>query len=207
MYILGIAGKKKSGKTTLATALTMREHLLGPVRALAFADPLKKIGHELFGIPLEWLYGTDEEKENLTQYRWVDMPGVCWACCEGLPPGKHESSLLTVREWLQHFATQGMRVMNVDCWVNAFMSQADKLQEAGFNLVVAHDVRFDNECDAIRSRGGKVIQLTRGKEGDSHVSERGVSQDKVDAIIENRYCGPGTQLQMTLDLLSTWGWF
>ena len=46
------------------------------VRAYNFADPLKRMCIGLFGLTREQCYGTDEEKNSLTDILWDDIPIV-----------------------------------------------------------------------------------------------------------------------------------
>ena len=53
--------------------------------------------------------------------------------------------------------------------------------------IVIDDVRFPNEAEMIRARGGKIWRLSRkGFEpsGDSHVSEAGLPDELIDGEVE-----------------------
>lgn len=52
---------------------------------------------------------------------------------------------------------------------------------------VIDDVRFQNEAEFIRSKGGKIIHVerTRMDNGDLHVSEAGISDEFIDTTIKN----------------------
>lgn len=45
------------------------------VRSFSFADPLKSIAMQLFGLTRKQCFGTDEDKNTLTDIIWKDMPG------------------------------------------------------------------------------------------------------------------------------------
>lgn len=78
--IIGLSGRKQSGKSLIAEFLS--DPLRDPpafsrgtvVKRYAFADPIKKMCVDILGIPYEQVYGTDEQKNLLTQYRWEDLP-------------------------------------------------------------------------------------------------------------------------------------
>lgn len=53
---------------------------------------------------------------------------------------------------------------------------------------VIDDVRFENEAEFIRSKGGKIIHVERhklGTLGDLHISEAGIPEEFIDKTIKN----------------------
>lgn len=65
---------------------------------------------------------------------------------------------------------------------------ADKKLE-GKERVVIPDVRFDNEADFIRDKGGVIVHLHRSKiqKVEYHASEEGILMEKEDYFIKNDY--------------------
>jgi len=52
-------------------------HRIWPlIKGYSFADALKEICINLFGLSYEQCYGSDADKETLTKLKWEDMPGV-----------------------------------------------------------------------------------------------------------------------------------
>ena len=74
----------------------------------------------------------------------------------------------TPRQAMQTIGTEwGRDLIDPELWVRAWLQDI-----SGFDRVVADDVRFPNECAAIRARGGVVIRIDRpGLVPDGHVSE------------------------------------
>lgn len=74
----------------------------------------------------------------------------------------------TPRQAMQYLGTEwGRDLMHPDLWLNAWVASLPAQGD-----VVADDVRFPNEVEAIKSRGGIIICISgRGGIPGSHVSE------------------------------------
>lgn len=130
MYLIGIHGKARAGKDTLADYL-VRQH--GFIKQ-AFATPLKQAGKAMFGLSDEQVFG-DELKEVIDPY---------WG--------------MTPRTMLQKLGTEGGRqVFGEDMWLKRW--QKFYLDYSNKSHIVVPDVRFDNEAQLVRSLGGVVIHL------------------------------------------------
>ena len=159
MKLIGITGKARSGKDTLARIL-FAEYAF---TRIAFADPLKLAAQHIFGLTQDqtWL---DEVKETILPY-WNMSP----------------------RRMLQLLGSDATKpVFGNELWVKRWFLSYDMLRET--DDIVVPDVRFDNECLALRNLGGVIIEVRRGtglvgSTGD-HVSERGLST-LPDFVIEN----------------------
>lgn len=137
------------------------------VKLYNFADNLKSLCVELFDIPYECLYGTDEQKNQLQEHlRWENMAGHI------LGDGP-----MTARQFMQFFGSEICRKMYEPVWVNSCIK---KIQEEGTELAIIADVRYPNEVDAILAAGGKVIRLERDVYDDQHVSETALDPDNFD---------------------------
>jgi hypothetical protein len=88
-----------------------------------------------------------------------------------------------VRQLLQRNGTEaGRKIFGESFWIDqAFASAGDAKK------VIVTDVRFDNEAEAVRDRGGVVIAVQRAGVGpvNDHASDRGIRADLVDAYIFN----------------------
>lgn len=145
--IIGIAGPLGAGKSTAASEL---QKAFGGLR-LPFAGPLKAM-IEALGVAPRHLYGTTEDKAEP-----LDLFG-----------GK------SARHAMQTLGTEwGREQFGPDFWCRAWGAQADRMAVA--DIIVADDVRFTSEYDAIRARGGLVIQIIRSlddlNQTPSHPSE------------------------------------
>jgi hypothetical protein len=70
--IIGLSGKKQSGKDTLLLNLT--PHFRGITKKYSFADGLKNFLVDVMGLEPDQVWGTDEQKNSLTQYAWESIP-------------------------------------------------------------------------------------------------------------------------------------
>lgn len=175
-FLLGIHGKAKSGKDTAANYL-VKNH--GFIRN-AFADPLKLAAQQMF-----FLTDAQTWSEELKD---IELP--YW----GMSP----------RKMFQLLGTEGGRnVFGGDIWLKRWQFHYE--QFAPFANYVTPDVRFDNEADLIRERGGIIlhIQSERSsiltKEAQGHASEQGICMTVNDIIIENS--GSFEALYMNLNSL------
>jgi len=73
-FILGVSGKKQSGKTTLVEGLIPFFNNGMTVKAYSFADAIKEFAVNVLGLSPEQVNGTDEEKNSLTSYLWDCFP-------------------------------------------------------------------------------------------------------------------------------------
>lgn len=175
MQLIGLSGAARSGKDTVGEFLETQFDF----KRYAFADPLKRAAHEMFGIPLIEFYEGDREIVN-----------EFW----GFSP----------REILQLIGTEcGRQVFRNDIWVKRAEMEWNNHQQyvnnvlpetfgtvEGFRGMVITDVRFENEAKFIREMGGTVLHVERpGFVGEvgvaNHASEAGYSDDLKDHIVVN----------------------
>ena len=177
MLLIGISGKKQSGKSTLAEGIVGRD---GSNRAiLTFASPLKRLVHQLFDNRKVARYETEEEKS----YK--------------LPCGH------TVREVLQLFGTDACRGIDINCWLRMYKKTIG--EHDNFAVVVTPDVRFPNEVETIKKLGGVCIRLTRNpiKKKDTHESETALDDyTGWDLVIDNSKLSAHDTLETALEWLS-----
>lgn len=171
--LIGIAGRARSGKDTIA------EHLYETYdyARVSFADALKDGARKIFSLSEEQLYG--DLKEVVDDY---------WQ--------------MTPREILQRMGTEAMRgEFGPDIWIRAAMRhiQAELAQCQG---VVIPDVRFDNEAEAIVARGGEIWYVNRpgAQVVRAHASEAGIHGEYISHWIHND--GNIMQLYDQIDVLA-----
>lgn len=133
--VIGISGKKASGKDLLGTYFSYFKW-----RRVAFADYLKSETRRLFGLTMEQTNGA--KKEGPTKY-------------------VREGKTLTPRQIMIDVG-QWFRSVDRLYWVK----KAFEIVEAQPSGMVCYitDVRFKNEADYIKERGGIMIRLERTKE-------------------------------------------
>lgn len=161
--IVGLTGYARAGKDTVGGVL-IREH--GFVR-MGFADLLRKVA-----------YDTDPHVET-TQGRYERVSAVVdrlgWERAKGFED---------VRRLLQRLGTEGGRTnLGEGVWVDPVVLAA----ELETSPVVITDVRYRNECEAVRGAGGKVFRVERPgfSPVNSHSSDTGVDSLVVDGVIAN----------------------
>ena len=166
--LIGLYGKARSGKDTVASFLTdtYKNHY-----QIAFADPLKVAASEAFGIPLDHFH--QGEIKELTNPLWEVSP----------------------RQIAQFFGTEMFRetisklIPNIgsDFWIkrlairlnNEYVPEDQGEYDSNDTMVIS-DVRFQNEYDWIIENGGSIIHLTRdGADGNigipNHASEQTIN--------------------------------
>ena len=175
------------------------------VRSFSFADPLKIIAIELFGLSEDQCYGTDEDKNSLTNIRVQDM--------SRLISGPDQNELvkipamevhLTAREFLQYFGTDICRRLKSDVWVSTCMR---RIKESKTELAIVSDCRFPNEIKAIKKAGGKVVRFTRNPHEDDHASETALEDhDDFDCVLDNANMSVDETNRALLAQLKEWEW-
>lgn len=121
--VLGISGKKGSGKTTVCSIIARLQPFL--FKTFSFADPLKPAVKILFN--WEGLDLTDGPDKETVDERW------------GVSP----------RQVLQHLGTDYLRAQYCDDFFVRHMKH--RLQALQPSHVLLGDVRFPNEIDYIKS--------------------------------------------------------
>ncbi|ROR95479.1 hypothetical protein EDD28_0032 [Salana multivorans] len=157
--IIGLAGAKRSGKTSAANYLAARHGF----RIMCFADPLRDI---LGGLDPIIPGGATQGGYQRLSEALREAGG--WEGIKGSP------FYWEVRGLLQRLGTEaGRMVLGQDIWVDALESRIAGAVEMGEDRFVIPDVRFPNEMDRLLDMGGSVYRLVgRGVGNDPHPSER-----------------------------------
>ncbi|MBJ2267865.1 deoxynucleotide monophosphate kinase [Pseudomonas sp. MF6772] len=159
--LIGLTGRARSGKTTAAEHLA-RTYLL---EQYAFADPLRDGLMAIFNLD-----PTDFEGDRKEQpLGWLDC---------------------SPRQLMQSMGTEWARnTVHPDVWVKLAEQNLEYMTKAmgavlGF---VVSDVRFENEAELIRRRGGTVIHILRPNAlaVNPHISEAGIAANSADLTLPN----------------------
>lgn len=174
--IIALGHQSRVGKDTAAKAMEAELTPYGTVRRFAFAEPLKRIAHELLG-----QHGLREGVfyESAEGAALRDVP-LCGGCPEkGACTGSVH--LTPVQCWI-HLG-QKMRDLYPAVWAEATMRA---VQEWGGNYAIITDLRFPNEAQAVRAAGGFCVRVVRPDapppKGSDHALPTGFLWD---AVIEN----------------------
>lgn len=171
--ILAFAGRKQSGKTTCADAVVGFGKEISPnsnIKIYNFADVLKNdICINILGLTYDQCYGTDDQKNELTNNYWEDKQ-------------------LTAREVMQLVGTDIFRKLQLNVWVDATLN---KINKEGVDLAIIADCRFPNEVEAVKKSGGSVIKLNRNPFNSNHASEvaldpKNFDNSRFDLIVFNQ---------------------
>jgi|APLak6261659701_1056019.scaffolds.fasta_scaffold00028_10 hypothetical protein len=155
--IVGLAGKKGSGKSSLAKMLIDKNKYY----RYSFADPIKKMVRSMLDD-----YDIDFDSIEIDKDSFIEP-------CRN-----------SYRHILQTLGTEwGRKLLCHDIWIKLMSKRLDYDHE---NIVI-DDVRFQNEAEMIRDRGGLIIYISReySYSIDRHESEINFIPSKNDAKIEN----------------------
>jgi hypothetical protein len=197
--LVGLTGKKRSGKDTVAARLVERH---GFAR-VAFADPLKEaalgldplivVEHDERG-PL--MRAADFYLQPLQPYRLAFIVGmVGWEAAK---------EVREVRRTLQRYGV-AIRDLSPEFWVAQGLAKAEALLDQGTSVVIT-DVRFPNELDAIGAAGGFHVHVDRPgvDTSDPHPSETALEDFYDDADVEVLNHGSIADLHDAVDTMAVY---
>lgn len=136
------------------------------IKVYHFADYLKEMCINLFGFTSSGAYGTDDQKNEFSNFMWEDMPTEV-----------DQNGPMTYREFMEYFGTKIIRKINRSAWVSATIT---KILSERPQLAIVPDVRFPNEVKIIKDNGGIVLRLTRNIFNSDSESESSLDSDKFD---------------------------
>lgn len=158
--ILAFSGRKQSGKSSsgeFVQKLIQNTNASITCGLYSFADPLKQtICIDLLGLTEHQCYGSDDDKNSLTNIKWKSMPdyNISWTFSKDHDP----SGFMTARQVMEFVGTRIFREIKQDIWVDATIR---RIQKDSYDLAIILDTRFPDEVDAILNAGGYVIRLAR----------------------------------------------
>jgi len=174
--IIGIAGKSQSGKDTTASMINFMKYRpelsfhaywnsdipfeWDDNRIIHFADLLKDASEILLSLPKFTLQSQSGKRITLD---WLDG--------------------MSTRTFLQLLGTAVRNEIHPDFWVRALMHQISKRK----GVILIPDVRFPNEAQAIKDKGGFLIRIERlGAGAGEHISETALDDyEGWDLVIDN----------------------
>ena len=186
--IIAFAGRKQSGKTSACefTANVYSQTMQKNSAIYNFADPLKKMCIDIFGLTYEQCYGSDENKNEYVNCFWPDS-----------------GNSMTAREVMQYVGTNVFRKMQHNVWADATIR---KVQDENLPLALIADCRFPNEVEAVKNAGGLVIKLNRNLYSSTHESETALDEDRYDQsnfdfVIDNKDLKIGAKNELIYSFL------
>jgi hypothetical protein len=177
--IVGFGHQYQVGKDTAAQALCKE---LG-FRRVGFADKLKALALEVDPLVTSATRAVNVDAGR-GRLKWT-VQGLGWDEAKRHHP--------EVRAVLQRLGVGAREVFGEDFWIEQALGGAHSVAK-----IVVPDVRFLNEAEAIKARGGILIKITRpGHHGDGHVSETELNGfDGWDHVIHNQ--GSIAELEQTV---------
>ena len=161
--LIGLSGVARSGKDTVAGFLVAERGF----HRVAFADALKAVLADV-----DPLMGSHTRLHDRLEHGWE------------LAKSEPE-----VRMLLQRLGVACRNHIGSDVWVEAVFARIEEaMDNEGPSRWVVSDVRFPNEAEAIRSRGGQVWRVERPGFGpvNDHVSESALAAGfHFDQVVEN----------------------
>lgn len=154
---IALSGFKGSGKSTFSDHLVTKGY-----HELAFAEPLKQMVINLFGIDPKWVYNA-EYKETVIPELGVSGRDLCQVI----------GTELFRDALMKHLPTLKLRGGSI--WTHALLSELDR--QSGD--VVVSDCRFNNEYDVLHNNGFTVLKIERTTQSSNHPSEQGCPCDDV----------------------------
>lgn len=159
LKIIGFAGRKRSGKTTLAKYLKNEENAI----IITIADFLKRLCCDLMNMSYEEL---NEKKDN--GYTFDIVPDSRWFSLidsrthigvDNIKKELQNVHITSIRQLLQIIGTDVIRKYNENWHVEKMIEEIQSYSED--KLIVIDDVRFPNERDAILRLSGEVFFIVR----------------------------------------------
>ena len=196
--IIAIGGKIASGKNTVCDIIQdlCKKHNGPNFEQKAFAGKLKTTASLLTGIPVEKFEDQEFKKTYLSEE---------WDFADSDAP----DNIMTIRMFLQKLGTDAMRDnLHENVWVNALFADYKPTESNWNDSLLKHkkenmfypnwiltDMRFPNEMEAVKERGGITIRVQRFKQisenirvhgtGVPHPSETALDDAKFDYEIIN----------------------
>lgn len=186
LWVSDIYGDKEAGGVFNVNSLNedvqkfLYEEVYASIKLYSFADSLKEFCMDVFGLTPEQCYGTDEQKNSVTELKWENCPGITT-----------QTGPMTARQVLQYFGTDVCRKLVPNCWAQACLK---KIKRENSSLAIITDCRFPDEVQTVQENGGYVVRLTRNPYNDNHSSETALDSnnynwENFDYIFDNESIG------------------
>lgn len=176
--VIIFSGKAQSGKSTSALYALKWYASRGycGMQEIACADKLKQLCHDLLDIPKDWLWGSGDDKNRLTNIHrdTIFLPPEEWAKLGSIDP----TGYLTVRQVLQYVGTNVFRRMFPNCWINYTKKY---ILDKNISIALVTDARFPNEIDSFAEDDNfttYLIRLNRNPLNNGHDSETSLDDYK-----------------------------
>ena len=214
--LIGISGKMGSGKNLVCTIIQgltaakkhnienpsfewIKKYYINSIwEQKAFAGKLKDMVCMLIGCTREQLEDQEFKNTELGE-EWIQYFDSDYELLQKESVLSMFSERLTPRKLLQLLGTEcGRNILHPNVWVNALMSQykmnytqhpdIDYIEHKVYPNWIITDMRFPNELEAIKSRGGITIRVNRPKNDLDNHKDCVKTEDGYCIQSENNYC-------------------
>jgi hypothetical protein len=180
LMIIGLSGYAGSGKDTAAEIIKSIDHTWEVKR---FSEKLKQVAEILTGIPAHAFNSQEVKASALSHHwdRWEYKPKAGGTPVLPVYSGEVSRKPMFIRDFLQILGTDAVRNnLHEDAWVIALMHE----YRPDSRWIIT-DVRFFNECAAIKEKGGIIVRVDRGRPVNRHPSETAIDDYPFDEVIHN----------------------
>ena len=168
--IIGLSGKKGSGKDTVADYLCAQYGFIN----YGFGDPIKEIAKIMFQFNDEQLYG---DQKDIVDLRWGFKPREFFQKF-----GTEYGQFILPEHFPSAFTGINKRQFWVKCFWNWYLEK--KKRDPTLKVVIS-DVRFLHEFSFLQDRGAYLVKIKRITDNlDRHISE-----NELDILTDNEYHG------------------
>lgn len=177
--LIGLGGFAFSGKDTVADHWESEYGWIKLYMSKPLETALLRVNPWVDVRASNWETQRDEILGDSDWLRYADLHGLV-----GYDASK---KCLDVRNYLQKLGTEvGRNMFGENVWVDYGFGEADKLRNDGLNVAIT-GIRFPNELDAVRQRGGLSIWVERPGYGpvNTHASDNTLSADDFDVVVYN----------------------
>lgn len=157
--IYAFTGKKRSGKSTASDYLQTKID----AERINFKDPLITEAQENFPDLLNAIRDTLDETDYNGMELWSDKR-------------LFDEKPRLIRTLLQNYGTNVRRNDDPEYWTKRWI---DTVETKERNIIV-DDVRFINEADAVRDKGGILIRIVKNGQVDTDTHDSEVEMDKIE---------------------------
>ena len=191
------------------------------IKTYSFADPLKKFLIDVFGVPHESCYGTDEQKNVLIPHLLWDRIPDMWRpftekrhdpvyvefsgkVADGWVEKVQKAGPMSGREIMQLFGTEVCRRIYGDCWA---LGTYNSIRNEAYELALVSDSRFPNEITMGNTVNAKTIRLLRAVSKDEHVSETALDAfplDNYTLVLDNKKMNLSEQCKALDPYIEKW---
>ena len=179
--IIGLAGRKESGKTELAKICQKYGYEI-----FSFATPLKKMIANLLGITIDEVNALKKanKKYVLKEMDFLFLNNETGISIDVFREKCKDKEFNNTRELMQYIGTNIIREYNPNWHVD---KTKEHILSSNFKNIIIDDVRFPNERNMIESLGGSCWFIVRPKFDNisNHISETALKWQEFDNVIIN----------------------